>query len=301
VISSQRAYFKLYLTLFAIITTIPTSVCYAGAAFVGYSQSEQSTLVSNRILKFSPKGTSTLLSFDLTQDWSLSFDYTKLNDKQVAANNAKGELEVFSWGVGVSRYVNDWSFSLSYADYHDDLLVQLNDNSVFLEQDTRSPSASFSGSYDWDQGSWQFGLSAGVHFSDWQQVSFTPVSRNTQTSSIDEGKSTFISFTLSTAKLIEIKQVGNMIIGSSFSWNQLTDSESLAVSRNGRNISQINNRTRNNSSNITGITGTESYGLLSFYLSYDITDAVSVDIDSTFDVGGEQKTQAWSLNLGYLF
>ena len=139
---------------------------------------------------------------------------------------------------------------------------------------------SFSGAYDWGQGCWQFGLSAGAHFSDWEQASFTSVRSNTQTKSIDEGKSTFISLAFSTAKLIEIKQVGNIIIGSSFSWNQLTDSNSLSVYRNGRNISRINNRIGSNFSNLGGITGTESYGQMNFYLSYDITDAVSVDVDS---------------------
>jgi len=301
VIPSQRAYIKLSLLVLTIIATTASSVCYAGAAFVGYSQSEQSTLVSNQILGFSPKGTSALLSFDLTQDWSLSVDYTKLNDTQIAVNNATGELEVSSWGVGVSRYVNDWSISLSYSDWHDDLVILLNNNLVFLDQATRSPSTSFSVAYDWEQGSWQFGLSAGAHYSDWQQISFSPDRTNINPQSIDEGKSTFISIALSTAKLIEIEQVGNMIIGSSFSWNQLTDSDSMAVSRNGRNISRISNRTSSNISNIAGIIGTESYGQLSFYLSYDITDNVSVDVESTFDVGGEQNTQAWSLNFGYFF
>jgi hypothetical protein len=301
VILSQRAYFHLCICVLTITATISASDCYAKAVFVGYLQSEQSTLVSNKILEFSPKGTTALLSFDITPDWSLSVDYTKLNDKHLAANNAGGELDVSSWGVGVSRYINDWSFLFSYSDWHDDLKVQLKDNVGFLDQATRSPSVSISGAYDWNQGHWQFGLSAGMHLSDWQQISITPVGPNTRTKSVNEGKSTFISIALSTAKLIEITHVGNMLIGSSFSWNQLTDSDSLTDSPNGRSISRVNNRTGHDHSNIAGITGTESYGLLNFYLSYDITDAVSVDVDSTLDLGGEQNTQAWSINLGYLF
>jgi hypothetical protein len=176
---------------------------------VGYSQSQQNTLLEDRVLAFSPKGTTALLSFDLTPDWSLSVDYTKLNDKQIAANNSSGELEVSSWGVGLSRYVNDWTFSLSYSDWHDNLLVQLRDKARFLDETTRSPATSFSGAYDWDHGSWQLGLSAGVHFSGWQKVSITPVANNTHTQAIDEGNSTFVSFALSTAKLIEIKQLAS--------------------------------------------------------------------------------------------
>lgn len=290
---------KLILFVLFYVTTFPS--VHAGSLFVGYSQSEQNTLVSNRNLAFSPSGTSVLLSFDITEDWALSFDYAKLTDNKSVANSISGELDINVWGAGLSYYLNDWSFSASYSDWQDDLLIYRDRNQLLSEQSTRSPSASLSISYDWFIHNWQIGVSSGLHNSDWQQNRVTSVQTNPATSTFDEGTSNFISLGLSTARIISFENAHDVIIGGSLAWNYLTNAESNAVTRNGRNIGRVTNRTGRSVSASSGITGTESYGQLNIYVSYNISKSISVDFDSTFDIADEETTQSWSVNLGYIF
>ena len=270
----------------------------AGSIYVGYGQSEQNSIVGERTISFSPSGASVLLSFDLNENLSLSFDYAHLSDEQAISNGVNGDLDLDSWGTGLVYYFGNWALSASYSDWQDELHIAPMENSIVrLEQETSSPSSSLSFAYSWDGTDWQIGLAMGIHYSNWSQSRLSQTRPNEPLqSAYDEGDSTFVSPSISAAKVVPISSKSDFIVGGSISWNHLTNSESLAISRNGRNISQISRR-----SNTSSVGGTESYGQLNIYVSYDISASWLVDVDSTFDIGSEENTQAWSINIGYLF
>jgi hypothetical protein len=164
-------------------------------------------------------------------------------------------------------------------------------------QETQSPSSSVSLAHSWDGSDWQVGLTMSIHYSNWRQYHLLQNRLNeVRQTGFDEGDSTFIGTSVSAAKVLPISPHTQLVVGGSIAWNYLTNDESLAVSRNGRNISQISQRTSS-----ATVTGSETYGQLNVYLSYNICESWLIDVDSTFDVGGEENTQAWSVNLGYIF
>lgn len=269
----------------------------AHSFYLGYSQSEQTSYIGERALNFSPVGVSGLISFDLGKDWSITLDHASLNDSQSIARTVDGALDIESWGAGLNYYWDKWALSVAYSDWQDELHIRTENDIVRFEQSTESPASSVSLSYNWGGADWQIELATGLHYSNWSQalLSQARLDQPEQTA-LDEGDSTFISTSVSATKLVPINAQNQLVFGGSFSWNYLTDNESIAVSRNGRNISQISQRL-----SAATVTGTESYGQLNLYISYDISESLLIDIDSTFDVGAQESTQAWSFNVGYLF
>jgi hypothetical protein len=265
---------------------------------VGYSQSEQKSFVGERALNFSPIGPSLLVSIDLNDNLLLSFDYASLNDELVIMNTTNGNVEIESWGAGLTYYWEDWTLSANYSDWQDELrITAIASELARFSQDTQSPSSSLSMAHSWDGSDWQVGLTMSLHYSKWSQSNRSQNQLNEALqSAFDEGDSTFIGTSISTAKIVAISPQTQLVVGGSISWNYLTSNESLAVSRNGRNISQVSQRLSS-----ATVTGTESYGLLNMYISYELSESWLIDLDSTFDVGGEEDTQAWSVNLGYVF
>lgn len=274
--------------------------------YYGYSQSVQTTPVGNNTLDFKPSGSALLVSFDPTDNLSVYAEFSALDDSQAVNEQASGNLDLESLSVGAGYYLNNWSFSLSYLDWQDELLVNANASSRTIATDeTDAESYAFSVSYDKTFENWQLGISSGLHYSDWQQ-SLQSIIRSAEgeisnQSAVDTGDSLFISVSLSAAHYQPISATSGLMMGGSLGWNQLTDSESEAVSRNGRNISQIANRTVRNLITSQNIVGSESYGQASFFISYDLTEHWVTDFNLSYDFGGEQSSPAWSVNLGYQF
>jgi hypothetical protein len=293
-----RAYYSLLVVVLGVSFHVQ-----AGSVYLGYSQTEQISVAGNRTLSLDPSGNVVLMSFDLSDNWSLSVDYADLGDSTALTNNATGKLNIQSWGAGVSYYWGPWSWSANYSSWQDDLSISLaSTEQTLFNQNSKSPSSALSVAYNWDLTHWQLSLMAGMHYGEWRQTQKS-LNRETQTaqSSLDGGSSTFVSLHLMLARLISVGGQEDLILGGSLGWNQLTNSGSAAIARNGRNVSQINNRTIINRLSAAAVTGTESYGQLNFYTSYSLTDDWLVDFDVTFDLGSEENTQAWSVNLGYFF
>lgn len=229
-----------------------------------------------------------------------------MDDKQSVNQQASGELELESLSLGAGYYLDNWSFSLSYLDWQDELLVIRDTTSRTLSTDqTDANSYAVSVSYDKTFNDWQLGVSSGLHFSDWELARQSIVrmadGEFSDQSGVDTGDSLFISLGLSAAHYHSLSATSGLMIGGSLGWNQLTDSDSEVVSRNGRNISQIANRTIRNLVTSQNIIGSESYGQGSLFLSYNFTEHWVADVNLSYDFGGEQSSSAWSVNLGYQF
>ena len=289
-------------TLF-ILSPWAFSNAQAGSVYLGYSQTEQLSVAGNRSLNFEPNGNVALFSFDLNDHLSLTFDYAALADSVSITNNISGKLDIKSWGIGASYYWAAWSFSANYSSWQDDLIIPSpNTEQTLFTQRSESPSSTISLAYNWDLTAWQLGFMAGIHYGDWRQYREV-INRETQAeqSSLNGGNSSFVSLQILMARLITVGGREDLMLGASLGWNQLTSSGSAAIARNGRNVSQIKNRSAANRLSASVVTGTESYGQLNLYASYNLNDDWLVDLDLNFDLGSEDDTQAWSVNIGYLF
>ncbi|GGA68339.1 hypothetical protein GCM10011369_07470 [Neiella marina] len=284
----------------ACITT--PSISFASAIYLGYGQSEQTTQVNERVIHFKPAGKTALLSFDLTDNLSISGDVYIADETEQVTDRVDSFLDIDSWSVGIGYYVENWAFSASYNNWQDELKLKTGkENRITFERDTESPSYSLSGGYDWYLEDWQLGVGLGVHYNDWQMTQRRDKREEPDASSKEQGNTTFISASLSASYYLELNADYGVLTGASMQWSQVTDSESQIVSRNGRNISQVNNRRNGSLINSQSALGSESYGQLNTYVSFDLFSAWIVDLNASFDFGGDETSTAWTANLGYLF
>ena len=132
---------------------------------------------------------------------------------------------------------------------------------------------------------------------------------------LNNGDASSISASFSLARFWQLDDSRGVLTGAMLSWNHTFSGESALVSQTGRIFNGPNNRrggqsisTGGNSNfdraagtGVGSFTGDDSYGQLGFYLSYDITESVSIDFDTGFDLGTDNNEQVWSVSIGYYF
>lgn len=278
---------------------------FASALYLGHTRTEQISFVGEREIALDPAGASILASFDLTEDWVFNIDYASLDDSTSIENVADAEFDVDSWGAGLSYYFGNWYVSYGYSDWEDELAISnVRRGEPIFNEVTESTTSSLSVGYQWLDENWQVGVSAGAHFNSWDQSSFNDPPGNQQppVTQEDKGDSTFITLGVNASYFFPVTEDQGWIVGTSITWNELTDDESTVVSRNGRNISQVNNpTTRARINSLLSVAGSESYGQINLYVSYDISENWIVDLNSSSDFGAEENSQSWSVNFGYFF
>lgn len=287
------------------LTALLTALCsmpgLANTLYVGYSQSEQVSAVSERQIHLTPSGISALLSVDLGEHWSLAFDYSRLDDQQSMNAFVDSQFTADSWGVSLGYYWQHWSISLAYANWQDLLQINHDTDRLFqFERDTDAPAYNLLLSRFWHFNQWYTSLSIGLSTNHWQQHTRFTNSLGPQ-SAVEQGNSTFTSLRLSGARTIINFAQGNISAGGSVSWNQHLNSAAATVARNGRHISQINNRQLRTRLSQQHALGSESYGQYSLYLSLELAGQWLLDLDSSWDFSTMNNSNAWSVNLGYLF
>ena len=132
---------------------------------------------------------------------------------------------------------------------------------------------------------------------------------------VNSGDASSISASFSIARFFQLDDSRGVLAGAMLSWNHTFSGESALVSQTGRIFNGPNNRrggqnisTGGNSNfdraagtGVGSFTGDDSYGQLGLYLSYDITESVSIDFDTGFDLGTDNNEQVWSVSVGYYF
>ena len=132
---------------------------------------------------------------------------------------------------------------------------------------------------------------------------------------VNSGDASSISASVSIARFFQLDDSRGVLAGVMLSWNHTFSGESALVSQTGRIFNGPNNRrggqnisTGGNSNfdraagnGVGSFTGDDSYGQLGLYLSYDITESVSIDFDTGFDLGTDSNEQVWSVSFGYYF
>ncbi len=302
---------KLYSAMIrlSILSIVWVNQVDANSLYVGYSQSELTSVIGQREVDLEPSGANILATFDLSDNWTVSLDVGQQDDTAAFENNASAKFENDSWGASVNYFYQDWAFSYSYSDWNDELEViafplgrPVAQRQIYF-QTNDSPSHALRATYYWSGEFWQLGLSGGLHYSNWEQFTHfdNPLDQRPSQDSVDKGDSTFVSLGINASRFFPIEGSRNVVLGGSVNWNELTDDDSQAVSRNGRNINQINNRNIINRLNTLVVSGSDSYGQANVYLSWDITEHWILDLDTGIDFGNEDNSQFWSVNIGYSF
>jgi hypothetical protein len=138
---------------------------------------------------------------------------------------------------------------------------------------------------------------------------------------VNSGDSSSISTSFSVARFWSLTEDTGVLVGGILSWNHMLSGDSVLVSSNGRNIptnrpNQGGNNANGGGAGVTGgndfnragnttglssVSGDDSYGQVSVYVSYDLTESVSVDFDYGVDIGTDENDAVWSVSLGYFF
>lgn len=275
---------------------------HATAVYVGYSQAEQTSVIGNQSLALTPSGQSLLVSFDLSEALSFSTQVSRLTDSVQVTNKASGDVDIDSLSATVHYLKDNWSYSLGVNDWQDDLLIKgTGRNARVQKQSTQSKSVFASVGYDWQHDEWDWGLSAGVHMSRWQQDNSDKHKDGNVRSSVEDGDSTFFNLAISGSYFHPISQSAGVMLGSSVSWNELIESESKTVARNGRNIGQITKPGAGSRLSNQGVFGTESYAQVNAYAVLLFADDWSIDINVATDLATEYNSTAISASIGYSF
>ncbi|UAA37625.1 hypothetical protein KIH87_12995 [Paraneptunicella aestuarii] len=250
-----------------------------------------------------------MASFDISDDWVISLDVGSQEDDVQVNNNLHASSNNDSWGAGLSYYWENWVFTYNYSNWQDELVIigVPPDGSrppmTVYRQTNDSPTHAFRAGYYWQGADWQLGVSTGIHFNEWEQFTQfnNPQDPRPPQDALDEGETTFVSISANGAKFFSLNNSHDLVIGSSISWNELTNDDANAVVRNGRPVNQIPNRNAINRLNSSVVSGSESYGQANLYASWSMTSNWMLDISLGSDFGDSDSSQFWSLNIGYVF
>lgn len=286
-----------------LFTALPV-LCWGNSVYIGYGETELTTSVGEQTLNLTPSGVSLMADFDVTEEISVSIDTSRYSDSVTQNNLIQVEYEVETLGAGISYNLENWSTSYQYSQYNDEefsvVLIQNQPNSQ-IEAKANTHSIGLSRYFSNDD--WQFSLYTGVHYSDWEQdtVIDAPSPNRPLETSVDEGDSLFVSLGGGISHYWSLSDNRSVLIGTFISWNELTDSGSAAISRNGTNVSQIRDVDIRDQINAFAAIGSESYGQVNLYLSVDVTDNLVWDVDASFDFSTDDNSAAWSTSVGYFF
>jgi len=290
-----------YLSLCALLAS--SSQVMAGALYLGYGQSEQHSSLGNQNLDYKPTGQELLLSFDLTEHWVLSGDYSAQDDDLMLQPDLTAKIDSDSWGLNLSYYWQDWAFSLGYSKLQDEQkLEREGPRPMLFAQEADAPSYAISAAYSWGQALWFYNASVSLSYNDWQQTTITPGNDRQSSQQLSEnGDSSFASVFLNANRRVELGEQTAINLGLGVGWNQLLNDSSDILSVNGRNISQSRPPTNRNRLSTTAAIGGDSYGQASFFISYDFAADWFVELSTSTNFGDGDSNQLWAINLGYLF
>lgn len=301
-----------YIVLICAVFFNPSS--FAGSIFIGHASTERQLTVGETLQALSPNGMELFLSFDLNDKWSINADYSVLDDVRTASNNNNVinlDYELDSLGVGLSYFADNWAMNYQFSGFEQQQdIFGSRPTSNGLITATQGDSHSLSASYfiNLDE-NWQLSTALGLHYNDWNetntQIINTPPNNDNPGNSptplaiSESGDASLVSLSVNANRYSILTVNTGMTLGVFVGWNEVLDSQSQLRSINNRNINPI--RGSGNANNNFVITGGESYGIASVYLSFDFYEDWILDFDFNSDFGTGDSVQTWSVGLGYLF
>lgn len=295
-----------------------SGLSHGSSVFIGHSNSERTVAVTDTNLHLSPSGTEFYLNFDINENWSISGDYSKIEDTAFS-NNIIVEYETDSQGLGISYYTDKWAVYYQFTEFEN--LQSIGSplpETGNLDTRNNSNSHSLSASYFITLSqSWQMSASAGLHYNDWQEVNIRSFQQTISNpaqiplTTEESGDANLVSISVNFTRYATITETVGFTIGAYIGWNEVIDNNSeLAININrssNRNNGRIRGNDANNSNNNFVVTGSESYGIASIYASFDFYENwildfdMSTDFESITHFNSSDSSHVWSIGLGYVF
>lgn len=281
---------------------------------INHSQLEQYITLPDEEVLLKPAGEGVFLSLDLNDNWSVKFDYQNWQDNKQAVSPVLLDLTLTSLGGSISYVQNNWYVSTSIGLSEGDISYRAEQRRSDFRQDNTQVT-SFSGilGYNWLQENWMFDVSIGAQYADWSIESTMFNNENARQeglpqkeTTITEDNTSTINAGISVARYWELTQQQGILAGIMFSWNyQLSGDESLTEENipppTRQNRPQPATLRNSGSSTSRTTSGDDSYGQITAYLSYDINNTWSVDIDTAIEIASTNNNQSWSIGLNYSF
>lgn len=293
--------------LFPTVLTIFCSSAQASSIFIGHSTSERLVSVDDRLLPagevdLSPSGLETYLSLDLNDNWSITANYYEQEDYQ-SFQLLTVSYDIDSLGLSLGFHADNWSVYYQYTGHQQEEVYSVNVSNVDrLTIDYSGTSHSLAGSYFFTlSDDWELSLSTGLHYNKWEQE-FQLLLNNSNAlpmTAMETGDSTLVSVSGNFTYYRPLNDNTGFSFGTYIGWNEVLSSDSESEIPSSGNNNRNNNR--NNAINNFVITGSESYGIASVYLSFDFYENWILDIDTNTDFGAGDSSQSWSISLGYIF
>ncbi|MFT4926042.1 MAG: hypothetical protein ACI8WB_002140 [Phenylobacterium sp.] len=317
-----------------VISGLLSSHSYANSFTVSYGQLEQQISVEDETVAFKPMGPSMSLSMDLTDNWQFDLDYQHfeddLNHLTEDLDTRHVDVDLTAWGGSVNYFIDNWSFSGSYSMSEEDTFIVDPERSTnFRAEDVHATTLGASAAYGWASGNWFYNVSAGVQYSDWAldneilnipqpppppggngpppPLPPPPIISKERT----RDNSTSLSSSVSLAHFWSLSDDTGVLVGGLLSWHHVLSGESSQVTRNGTNqptptpnapnTPNGGNGNQQGNNGLTSLSGDDSYGQVSLYVSYDLSEAWSIDLDVAADLSSQYSATSWSMSVGYYF
>lgn len=307
-----------FITLFLLSTLTLASnfTAQANNLSLRAGQYKQNLVIGENQTDISPKGYDISASIDLTSNTIMYLDYSRYQKDSNFLTNNTLDYQKDSWGLGLSYYLGSWSFSAQYSDLDENLTItNTRQNIKAYIEDYQSPGYGISASYSFDvetaNTTWYINIASGLQYSDWRlnlKRVERPIENESFTTGIDKGDTLFADVSLSIARFVSLSSENSsndklLYLGGSIGWNHLISGESSIVSRNGVSVKQfVNARTNSNRANQSSFSHSvqgEQYGLISLFMSYNLSDNISIDLDYSTSFSADKNSDGVYITLGY--
>ena len=274
----------------------------ASALYIGHSQSEQTANLANQNVDFRPAGQDVLLSLDINDNWTVSFDYEKSDDSAGLPRNHTAKTDSTVFGASLGYYWQNWSLSAGFSKWQDEQVLNNHSGQQVFLREVDTPSYSLNLTRSWLDGQWFYAAGAGLSYNNWTQDTNVPGAPNRPPQKVrEDGNSAFVSLSVNANRRFDLEQQQAITLGVNLGWNQKLKSDSSITSHNGRPVPQRRQPSLNQRLNVGAVTGSDSYGYLGGFVSYDFNPAWFIELSASTDIGADDNQQRWAVQLGYLF
>jgi len=310
--STKQSNKRKYSLSFIIALTVTSLHLSANQFSINYSQLEQLATFRDDSLRLNPSGAGAAVSFELSQDWNIAFNYQAWQDDGLISDVTSADADIHALSGSISYYQNDWFVSSILSSSKDKLLIKNLRHSNNLEKEVNEiNSLSILSGYSWQLDNWLYDISLGMQYNRWDINTEQRLHHQDQIndeiiieSSTDN--STAINLSTSLNYLWPLEGNNGILTGMSVSWvrtisgNENQDSGQQGLRTTSRFSSNTNRQSTNSRSSLIS-SSDSSYGQVSLFLSYDLNENWAIDFDISTAISSDENSQSWSIGTAYYF
>ncbi len=292
--------------LIACIFLVNSASTLANSIAINHSQLEQYIALTDENVLLKPAGEGVFLSFDLNESWRVKFDYQTWQDTKQATTPVTIELDFVSFGGSLEYTQDTWYAATSIGFSEDDISYRVSQRLTDKRQNnTQVTAISTVVGKSWLSGNWMFDLSLGAQYADWSIENKTfnndqaqQDGKPAQEITTSGSDSTSVNAGVTVARYWQLSQTQGILVGVLLAWNyQFSGDAELRAD----NAAPARRSSGQSSSAVRNTSGDDNYGQVMTYLSYDINDEWSVDVDTAVEIATANNNISWSIGLSYTF